>query len=295
MKSFALFICVVVASLSLCGCSSQYVDPGNVGVKVNLYGSDKGIDESDIADPGRIWFNPFYTAIYEFPTYNQQAKWEKTVGANESISFNSVEGSSVNVDVGLSYHFVREKIPHIFKKFRKDANEITHGFLRQRVQDAFNEHGSTMKITDIFGGKKHELLVEVTRDLQEELKEEGFQIDSVSFLGSFRVDPQVEQSINMTIAASQRGIEAQNKLVQIKAEADQAIEKARGTSESTLISAKSQAEANKILSASLTPELVQYEALKMWNGVLPGVVGSNAIPFINVTPSEPVQRKAVGY
>lgn len=282
---------MALSLLALSGCSSQYVDPGNVGVKVNLYGSDKGVSDTDIVDPGRVWYNPFYTAIYEFPTYNQQAKWAKSNTIDESISFNSIEGSSVNVDVGLSYHFEREKIPHIFKKFRKDAHEITHGFLRQRVQDAFNEHGSTMKITDIFGAKKHELLLSVQTDLIAELKEEGFEIDTVSFLGSFRVDPQVEQSINMTIAASQRGIEAQNKLVQIKAEADQAIEKARGTSEATLVSAKAQAEANKILAESLTPELVQYEALKMWNGVLPHVVGGSTIPFVNVTPPKDEKAK----
>lgn len=278
------------------GCSSQYVDPGNVAVKVNLYGSDRGVDEdkADIVDPGRVWYNPYYVAYYEFPTFVQNAQWYKGSNVDESISFNSIEGSLVNVDMGISYSFERDKVPHIFKKFRQDADKITHGYLRNKVRDAMNEHASTMKITDIFGAKKHELLEKVTKDIKDELEPEGFNIDTLSFITAFRVDSNVEQSIVGTIVAAQKSIEAENKVKQIKAEADQAIEKARGESESSLLKAESEAkaillkakanaEANTELAKSLTPELVKYQALQRWDGILPKFSGSGSvIPFINV-------------
>lgn len=273
---------ILVIAMLFSGCSRMYIDPGNVGVRVNLYGSDKGVSDTDIVDPGAVWYNSWYTAYYEFPTYNQQAKWARQNQVDESISFNSIEGSTVNCDIGLSYHFIREKVPHVFKKFRKDASEITHGFLRQRVQDAFNEHASTMKVTDIFGGKKHELLLNVTKDIQDELKEDGFEVEAISFLGAFRVDPQVEATINQGIAASQQAIAAENKVRQIKAEADQAIERARGESESILLKAKAESESNELLAKSVTPALIQYQALLRWDGVLPKFTGSSAIPFIDV-------------
>jgi hypothetical protein len=36
-----------------------------------------------------------------------------------------------------------------------------------------------------------------------------------------------------------------------------------------------------LLNASLTPMLIQYEALQKWNGTLPEVT-TGAVPFINV-------------
>lgn len=274
-------ILLVLASV---GCARQYVEPGNVAVQVDLYGSDKGVNNK-VVGTGAVWYNPVYTAYYEFPTYNQQAKWTATSGASgvdESLSFNSVEASQLNVDVGMSYHFDSEKVPHIFSRFRKGAEDIMHGFLRQRVQDAFNEHASTMKATDIIGAKKHELLMQVTADLKEELEPEGFTIDAVSFLSSFRVDPQVETSINATITAAQKAVEAENKVKQSIAEAQQAVAKAKGSSEAVLIEAKAKAEANEILAKSLTPELVQYESLQKWDGKLPTVSSGGAVPFITV-------------
>ncbi|MDE2104707.1 MAG: prohibitin family protein, partial [Patescibacteria group bacterium] len=72
-------------------------------------------------------------------------------------------------------------------------------------------------------------------------------------------------------------------VVQSKAEAEQAIEKARGESESILIEAKAKAEANRELTASLSPELLTYEALQKWNGTMPMVVGEHgALPFIQI-------------
>lgn len=43
------------------------------------------------------------------------------------------------------------------------------------------------------------------------------------------------------------------------------------------------AEANRILAASVTPELVQYQAVIKWDGKLPVTsLGGSAVPFIGV-------------
>lgn len=48
------------------------------------------------------------------------------------------------------------------------------------------------------------------------------------------------------------------------------------------INAESQAKANKILADSLTAEFVSYQAILRWDGKLPTMTGTGAIPFINV-------------
>ena len=54
------------------------------------------------------------------------------------------------------------------------------------------------------------------------------------------------------------------------------IAKAEGEAKSLLTKAKAEAEANRIISNSLTPTLVEYEKIKQWNGILPQVQGSGA-------------------
>ena len=50
--------------------SCERIDAGHVGVKVNQYGDNKGVDDV-VAVTGMVFYNPFTTAIYEFPTFIQ--------------------------------------------------------------------------------------------------------------------------------------------------------------------------------------------------------------------------------
>lgn len=47
------------------------------------------------------------------------------------------------------------------------------------------------------------------------------------------------------------------------------------------LQAQAQSQANLILAKSITPELVQYKSIEVWDGKLP-VVTSGATPFINM-------------
>lgn len=279
LKSSLLLLMLVVASV---GCTR--VSPGYVGIKINMYGSQKGVEDFPL-QTGRVWFNVFTEEVYTFPTYMQHAVWTADVHENsrvdESVTFNSVEGAVINADVAASYQIEGEKVPVIFVELRQDAKYITNTYIRSKVRDAFSRHASKMKVVDIFGERKQELLLDVREDLQNELGPKGFKFDMISFVGGLRVDKQVEQSISLTIQATQRAIEAQNKVLQSKAEADQNIEEARGKAEAILLEARAKAEANETLTKSLSPELIQYEALQRWDGVMPRVTGES-IPFIQI-------------
>ena len=53
-----------MVSLSSC----ERIDAGHEGIKVSLYGDDKGVGEAALVT-GRVWYNPFTTEIYEYPAY----------------------------------------------------------------------------------------------------------------------------------------------------------------------------------------------------------------------------------
>lgn len=265
------------------GC--DVIEPGHVGIKVNLYGENKGV-QSYMLRTGAVWYNRFSEKIYEFPTYMQNAVWTADLNeqspTDESVTFNSSEGAVVNTDIALSYQLDKDKIPNIFVELRQDAEYITRVYMRGKVRDAINRIASTMRVTDIFGEGKQKLLLLARQELEKELGHKGFTIDMIAFVGEMRVDQKVLESINMTISASQKAIEAQNKVLQSKAEADQKIEEARGEAESISLVAKAKADANKILTESLSSDLLLYEALQRWDGVVPKVVGGELIPLMNI-------------
>ena len=62
------------------------------------------------------------------------------------------------------------------------------------------------------------------------------------------------------------------------------VAEAEGDAQATLVKAKAQAEANRLLQETLNPLLVQSKAIDRWNGILPQFSGSGTVPFVNLTP-----------
>lgn len=287
-KSFLMVIAAFVVLLVLGGvlfAGCTVIPPGYVGIKVNLSGGNRGVEHYPILT-GRQFFNPVNERIYEYPIFLQTVVWTKDpregAAHDQSITFNSVEGAVINVDVSLSYAFITEKVPEVFVEFRRTPQEITDTYMRSKVRDAFSRVASTMPVVDIYGAKKQEMLARVKDDLVRELEPKGFRIDTVSMVGNPRLDQNVVNSINQVIQAQQDAQRAQNKVAQVEAEARQKVAEAEGEAKKITTIAEAQAAANERLTRSLTPQLVQYEALQKWDGHMPQVTGQGAMPFIQL-------------
>lgn len=269
----------IFASLLLVAACTT-VPAGYVGVKVNNYGSNRGVSGIPIVT-GRVFYNPWTEDIYKFPTFFQNEVWTSSKhegrhgDVDESITFNSIEGTPVNVDIGMSVAFDPNKVPEIFLKFRKDPEEIIDIFVRNAVRDAFSRHASTMRLTDIMGTGRQQLLTAVFDDLKTSHEPQGFLFQAPAIIGDLRLDPNIKQSISAVLQAGNKAVEAERL-------AAATVAKARGDSASVVIAAEGQAHANELLNRSVTPTLIQYQAVQSWNGVLPSVTGNGAVPFINL-------------
>ena len=152
-----ILLVLCAAALAAAGCTK--VEPGYAGVRVNLYGSQRGVSSLPLVT-GRVWYNPMTEEIYQFPTYMQNVVWTRSVtegrAFDESFTANSREGVPFNFDVGVSYQMEADKVPSIFLKFREDAHTLTTVYVRNQVRDAFSIEASKMAIMDIVGpGKPH--------------------------------------------------------------------------------------------------------------------------------------------
>jgi len=281
MQRFKWFF-VLLVLLSTVACSK--VPAGHVGVKVYLLGGSKGV-ESEQLGVGRYWIG-WNEELYLFPAFTQNYVWtkDKNEGSpnDESISFQTVEGMSVNADVGISYSVKPEKVAEVFQKYRKQMGEITDIYLRNMVRDAFVSIASTMPVENVYGAGKAELLKSV-EDYVKSQCEDMFNIERIYLVGDLRLPQQVTAALNAKIQATQQAQQVENEIRAAKAQAEKKIAEAKGEADSLLLVAESQAKANKILAASLTPEFVQYQALKQWDGKLPGImIPGGAVPFVSV-------------
>ena len=275
-------ILLIALTLLLAACSN--VEPGNVGIKVYLLGGNKGVDH-EILGVGRYWIG-MNEKLYAFPTFTQNYVWTKsaTEGSpdNEEINFQTVEGMSVSADVGISYSVIPDKVPEIFQKYRKSLDEITHIYIRNMVRDAFVNVASSKPVEDVYGVGKTKMLGEVETYVRGQIGS-MFNIERIYLVGDLRLPEQVTNSLNLKIQATQQAQQVENEIRTAKAEAEKKIAEAEGQGKSILIVAQSQADANTLLAKSLTPELVQYQALKVWNGILPTTMLPNgAVPFVGV-------------
>lgn len=272
--------------LLLTNCSS--VPAGNVGVKIDLYGSEKGVNEQ-ILPVGRYYIG-FGEELYKFPTYLQNHTWK----GDESFSFQTKEGLPVNADIGISYAVLPDKVAKIFQTYRRGIDEITDTFIRNQVRDALVSVASTKSIEYVYGEGKADLMKEVEKIVREQNKE-LFTISQIYWIGELRLPDTVRAAINAKVEATQRAILRENEIQQTKAEAQKAIEEARGLAESKLMNAKAEAESvriqgeaeaaaieakSKALNAS--PQLVQYEIASRWDGKLPTMMPGSTVPMLNL-------------
>ena len=271
----------LLASVAAC----SYVPAGNVGVKVNMLGGDKGVD-TEVLGVGRYWIG-MNEQLYLFPTFMQNYVWTKdpTEGSpnDESISFQTADGMTANADIGISYSIDPEKVSLIFQTYRRGVDEITDTFLRNMVRDALVKEASNKPIEYVYGAGKADLLASVQKDVADQVTPIGIKIDKIYWIGEIRLPQTVIDSINNKNAATQQAQQRQNEVATAKAEAEKKVAEAEGTAKSLLAVANAQAEANKVLAQSITPEFIQYQAITKWDGKLPTMTGSNAVPFIDVT------------
>ncbi len=249
----------------------DYIPPGEVGVKVTTAGGDRGVQQN-LLEPGRHWIG-FTESLFRFPTFTINYVWDAaatpTSPGNESIDFQSVEGANINSDFGIEYSFQRDKIPYIFQRYRMGPTEITRQTLRNEVRDALVYAASTRKIEEINGSGKNEFMDDVLKIVRDRMQPHGIIVNNIYSVGRFRLAPETESAINRRIAAAQETEQRR-----------QQVETARQEALRLQVEAEGQANANRIISMSITPELVQYMAAQKWNGILPQA--TNGIPFLNL-------------
>ncbi len=275
---------ITLAAISCASCTR--IGPGYAGIVVSQAGTNRGVEDTP-ATVGWVFYNPFLTNVYEYPTFVRTAVWTKNPNegknVNEELTFTNADQMQISVDVSLAFHLIFEKVPYFYVKFRSDdLDQFTHGILRNLARDEFTKYGGKYNISQIMGDNAA-FIADVRTNLQTQLTPFGVQLDQFGIIGAPRPPDAVIEAINAKVHATQLAQQKQNELVQVEADMNKERSKTDTYARNTLVMAEAQATANRKIADSLSPNLIELKRLEKWNGVNSLVVSSSgSLPIVNV-------------
>jgi regulator of protease activity HflC (stomatin/prohibitin superfamily) len=253
----------------------KMISPGYVGVVVDLFGSDQGVEKKELGVGFHI-VAP-WKCIYEFPVFEQNDIWE----GEEGFNFQTSEGMAIHADIGITFHLEPSSVPTIFQRYRRGMTEISHIFLRNFIRDAINKSASKFTVQDLYSTSKETFFVEVENHVRSDLKDMGIVISRIYLIGRFHFPNNVIAAINSAIEANQKAQQRENELRQSEAEAKKVVAQAEGEAQCILMKGKAEAEANHLLTSSLSPALLEWQRIQKWDGKLPHITGATT-PMIKI-------------
>ena len=234
---------------------TEIVPGGYVGAIYSLKG---GISD-EIVTAGMKFIKPTEKVIrYSIATEQLVLTADERDGSKVDESFDATcKDGVLNVDLEMSYNFEAENIPTIAKKYRGlSGEEIVETIVKSKVKTYVNEVTSEYTVLEAYMDKKSELNADLTAHLQKRLEPFGIHVESATI-------PRAEPNKEIKQAITERSKKAQEveaaKLEQEKQKilAETKIIEAQGEADAAVAKAEGEAKANKLISDSLTDELLE--------------------------------------
>lgn len=279
--SKAAIIVAAVVLVVLFFSSYSVISPGNTGVIFNVWtGSLRTVPQ------GIAWRFPFVTQVQSYPTALRTYTMVRRAGegsssGDDSIDLPTREGQHITQDISVTYNTSEDLAAQVFKAFRgADIFDIEATFIRRTIITVAQNTAGQMSLSEVISSKRNELQDNIQKTLSVELEKMGFHLDKVN-LGASHLPESLEKQMQQKMAAQQQAQQAEYELQKQQMLAKAEVAKAEGEAQSILVRAKAQAEANRLLQATLSQGLIQSKAIDKWNGVLPQVAGGST-PFVDL-------------
>ena len=255
---------------------TERVPAGYVGVVYNMNG---GVDGEILTQGWHVISPTKRVTIYSVGIEQSYLSSEEKGDSKKDESFNipTSDGKTVRVNLEYSYRFDEERVAETFVRFKgKSGEEIKDTFIKPKVIAWTQEVSALYPVTDIFGDKRTDINAKLDDYLKQKFDKYGIIIDTVNFT-DISVDDETAAAIQKKVTAQQELELANIETQTAKVQAEKKIVDANAAAEAMKIAAEAEAQANREIAASLTPELIEKIKYERWDGVLPQVSGSNAI------------------
>lgn len=259
MKKFmAIFVAFLVAvGVVLC---TERVHTGYVGV---VY-SAKGVEQQTISQ-GWHFMSPL-KHVSKFPITQQRVVFSNApsdYGAKEHADWHidaPANGGTIAINLTVNYNFLPEHVVELYTKFGgMDGESLMESKIQNDIIAYVKEVTPQFSVMQIYSDDRAGVNTAITNYLNEKLTAEyGINVSSALI-----VDAQPDDTLMQKIRAKEQAkqdaeiAELNKQTALAQAETDKV--KAQTEADVKMIEAQAEADANKVLSESITPELIQMK------------------------------------
>jgi prohibitin 2 len=231
------------------------VQAGHMGIVV-LFGQ---VQEQPL-QPGMHVVNPM-AHVVDMDVRQYQYPVEGEVGTKD---LQSVHGRVI-----VNYHPAAESVGKLYSKFGAKYPDIIIAPAVQDRMKSVTPHYNAEELVTKRADVSRQIKVAIGDAVRE--RSMGYIVIDDVVVSDFGFAQSFKVAIESKQVAEQLALKAERDLQRIKVEAEQQI-----------ATAKAQAESFRLQSLQITPQMIQMEAIKKWNGSMPTYIGSGApLPFIN--------------
>lgn len=187
----------------------------------------------------------------------------------------------VKTQIVINYHINKESAVTIYKNYGLGyADKI----ISQSIQESVKANTALFTAEELIT-RRETVKNGIQATLSKKLVEYSIILENVN-ITNFSFSDSFNQAIEAKVTAEQRALEAKNKLEQIKIEKEQTITQAEAEAASIRLKADAEAYQLQVIQEQLlkSPNLIQYNSVNKWDGVLPQVTGG-VVPFIDIEPN----------
>ncbi len=219
-----------------------------------------GAVTGEIKGEGLFFKTPWIDRVIEMSVQTQKEE-VATDAASKDLQ-------TVTVHIALNLSVETDKVAWIYQTFGVGYEQvIVDPALKESAKAVIAQFTAEELIT-----KREVVREDIAKLLRTKLDPAGIKTAAINIV-NFDFSKTFNQAIEAKVTAEQNALAAKNKLAQIEFEAQQQVAAANGKAKAITI--ESQA-------LQSNPQILQLRALEKWDGKMPQVMGTNALPFVNV-------------
>jgi prohibitin 1 len=178
----------------------------------------------------------------------------------------------IDTDLALNWHLNPEQVNVVFQRLG-DEEAIVERIINPAITEVLKA-ATPKKTAEELIKQRAELKTEIDSQIKARLAGYGIQVDDVSLV-NLSFSPEFTKAIETKQIAEQEAKKAEYVAQKAIKEAEAEVNRAKG-----------QAEAQRLQRETLTPSLLQKQAIEKWDGRFPTVMaGEGAMPLINLSPN----------
>lgn len=255
-KNVLMMMTVMFLGYVSMGCSCASVEPGNVGIGVDMDGV-----QSNLYQPG-FQLVGMTTSIYPMSVQTQTYE----MGGADSIHALTQDQLSVDLEVTINFSLNPDHAIEVYQAYSADyAGRIIHPIVRTAVRDA----ASTFTATNLVDQRvqlQTAMETAVRDSVAATLTQRNININAIRIENIMLRNIDLPDSLDQSIAAvQQQRMQTQQReqaLLTAGAEAARLRTEAEGEAAATQIRAQADADANRTLAASLTPAVLEARRIQ---------------------------------